>query len=133
MLSFRSNAQIMFEAMAYDNRKERIASKDSFDLSNKPLDTKAFSKTIFADKAVTLSFLEKPSAKKIDADPLYAIMKTVFNDYLKRVENVPEENMVIALTSTAYGHGSGHPRAYLILTKLIKSIPRTSGYSKIST
>ena len=35
---------------------------------------------------------------------------------------VPEENMVIALTSTAYGHGYGHPRAYLILTKLLNAL-----------
>ena len=35
---------------------------------------------------------------------------------------VPEENMVIALTATAYGQRYSHARAYLILTKLLSAI-----------
>jgi len=35
---------------------------------------------------------------------------------------VPEENMVIALTSTAYGTRYGHPRAYAIFEKLMNAL-----------
>lgn len=35
---------------------------------------------------------------------------------------VPEENMVIALTSTAYSYGYGHVRARMILTKLLNAL-----------
>lgn len=35
---------------------------------------------------------------------------------------VPEENMVIALTATAYGQGYGHGRAYFILNKLLGAL-----------
>lgn len=34
---------------------------------------------------------------------------------------IPEENMVIALTSTAYGPNYGHTRAYAFLTKLLEA------------
>lgn len=34
---------------------------------------------------------------------------------------IPEENMVIALTATAYGPNYGHGRAYAILTELLKA------------
>ena len=35
---------------------------------------------------------------------------------------VPEENMVIALTATAYGHGYAHGRAFFILKSLLAAI-----------
>ena len=44
-----------------------------------------FSDTYFADKESILGLLEKPKAKKIDKDPLYNLMKILFNDYLENV------------------------------------------------
>jgi len=35
---------------------------------------------------------------------------------------VPDENLVIALTSTAYGTRYGHPRAYTVLAKLLNAL-----------
>ena len=35
---------------------------------------------------------------------------------------VPEENMVIALTSSAYGQWYGHTRAYAILVKVLSAL-----------
>ena len=44
-----------------------------------------FAKTSFADKQSTLDLLNKPKAKSIDKDPLYNIMKILYNDYLKNI------------------------------------------------
>lgn len=45
----------------------------------------AFEKTIFADKEKTAAFLEKPKAKTIDKDPIYQVMRAVFNHYMSEV------------------------------------------------
>lgn len=46
---------------------------------------KAYSKTYFAEKAKTLELLNKPKVSKIDKDPIYAIMRTVYNHYLENI------------------------------------------------
>ncbi len=45
----------------------------------------AFEKTIFADKEKTAAFLEKPKAKTIEKDPIYQVMRAVFNHYMSEV------------------------------------------------
>lgn len=45
----------------------------------------AYAKTIFADKAKTAAFLNKPSASKISKDPLYKVLTPIYNYYLETV------------------------------------------------
>lgn len=49
---------------------------------------KFYDKTIFADKESTADFLEKPSAKAIEKDPIYSLMNTVLMHYRQEVSPV---------------------------------------------
>jgi hypothetical protein len=45
----------------------------------------AYAKTIFSDKEKTAAFLNSPKASKIEKDPLYMVMKPVFNHYISNI------------------------------------------------
>ena len=49
---------------------------------------KYYDKTIFASKVETAEFLEKPSAKSIEKDPLFQVMNTVLNHYRENIRPV---------------------------------------------
>ncbi|MAC95629.1 MAG: serine protease [Flavobacteriales bacterium] len=54
----------------------------------KKMAEKYYDKTIFASEADVMEFLEKPKAKTIDKDPIYNLMKVVFNHYLEHINPV---------------------------------------------
>lgn len=66
----------------------------------------AFDKTIFADKDKTAAFLENPSAKKIDKDPIYIVMKEVFNHYMANVRpTIIAENEGLSRSKRLFSKG----------------------------
>jgi hypothetical protein len=54
----------------------------------KKMADKYYDKTIFASESEVMDFLESPKAKTIDKDPIYNLMKVVFNYYLENINPV---------------------------------------------
>lgn len=80
----------MIEAFSKDIPKEYQAVEfqelvDKYDGDFREMAEDYFSDTYFADKEATMELLEKPSVKKIDKDPIYNLMKILFNDYMKNI------------------------------------------------
>ncbi|MFT7159017.1 MAG: hypothetical protein ACI9GZ_000177 [Bacteroidia bacterium] len=48
--------------------------------------TSVYAKTVFSDKEKARKMIEAPSVKKLEKDPIYAILKSVFNHYLENVK-----------------------------------------------
>jgi hypothetical protein len=67
---------------------------------------KYFDKSIFDSKEEVMEFLEKPKAKTIDKDPIYNLMKAVFNHYLENIRPmIQEENEGLARSERLFVKG----------------------------
>lgn len=83
---FAAMMQSYYEDIPSEHQSEGFKELvDKYDADFKEMAEEVYEDTYFADKAKTLELLEKPKASKIDKDPIYHLMKVVYNHYLDKI------------------------------------------------
>ncbi len=68
-----------------DQSPDFVALVNKYKKNYKKMADAYYSKTVFADMSKTKAFLENPSVKKLDKDPLYQVVRAVFNHYMSDI------------------------------------------------
>ncbi len=67
--------------------------------------SKTFEKTIFANQAGTEAFLNKPSARTLDKDPVFMFMKSFFEFYRTKMSGADDPNTTLTRARRLYMEG----------------------------
>ncbi|HRZ21656.1 MAG TPA: S46 family peptidase [Bacteroidales bacterium] len=66
---------------------------------------KTFEKTIFADQARTEAFLNKPTARSLEKDPVFTFMQPFFDFYRLKMAEVDDQNTTLTRARRLYMEG----------------------------
>lgn len=66
---------------------------------------RTFEKTLFADQARTEAFLNKPSTRTLEKDPVFTFMQPFFDYYRTKMSEVDDQNAILTKTRRLYMEG----------------------------